>query len=206
MKKEIQLNGRRAIVTGGGTGIGLGIAEELLDVGAQVLLLGRREQVLREAVAKLGSGASYRVADLTDFAALPELFREIEAEFPADILVNNAGINRKGPFLDYTPEDFDQVVAIQEKATFFVTKEVAGYMKERGGGSIINISSLSARIGMPANQAYTMCKGGVVALTRSLMVELAPYHIHQNTKIRTCLLLAMGSDFSYLCTNWNRPR
>ncbi|MEI3175390.1 MAG: SDR family NAD(P)-dependent oxidoreductase [Lachnospiraceae bacterium] len=64
-------------------------------------------------------------------------------------------------------------MAVQEKATFFVTKEVANYMVKRERGSIINVSSLSAKIGMPSNQAYTMCKGGIVALTRSLMVELA---------------------------------
>lgn len=181
MKKEILLEGKHAVVTGGGTGIGLGIAEELLDAGAKVLLLGRRQDVLRAAVEKLGEGASFRQADLTDFDSLAELFADIEREFPIDILVNNAGINLKGSFLEYTPEDFDRVVAIQEKAVFFVTKEVAKYMTKRKAGSIVNISSLSARLGMPSNQSYTMCKGGIVALTRSLMVELAPYNIRVNS-------------------------
>lgn len=181
MKQEILLEGKRALITGGGTGIGLGIAEQMIDAGAEVMLLGRRESVLQEAVAKLGERASYRVADLTDFAALPQLIAEIDESFPISILVNNAGINLKGPFLEYTPEQFDQVVNIQEKAAFFVTKEVARYMKERGQGNVINISSLSARIGMPSNQAYTMCKGGIIALTRSLMVELAPWNIRVNS-------------------------
>lgn len=181
MRREILLEGKHAVITGGGTGIGLGIAEEMIDAGAEVLILGRRESVLQEAVKHLGEHAAYRVADITDFDALPGLIEEIEREFPINILVNNAGINLKGPFLDYTPEDFDKVVAIQEKATFFVTKEVARYMVKRKEGSIINISSLSARIGMPSNQAYTMCKGGIVALTRSLMVELAPYNIRVNS-------------------------
>ena len=181
MKKEILLDGKHAVITGGGTGIGLGIAGEMIDAGAEVLLLGRREAVLKEAVSHLGEHASYRVADITEYEKLPDLIREIEEQFPIDILVNNAGINLKGPFLEYTPEEFDQVVAVQEKATFFVTKEVANYMVKRERGSIINISSLSARIGMPSNQAYTMCKGGIVALTRSLMVELAPYHIRVNS-------------------------
>ena len=181
MRREILLEGKHAVITGGGTGIGLGIAEEMIDAGAEVLILGRRESVLQEAVKHLGEHAAYLVADITDFDALPGLIEEIEREFPINILVNNAGINLKGPFLDYTPEDFDKVVAIQEKATFFVTKEVAKYMVKRNEGSIINISSLSARIGMPSNQAYTMCKGGIVALTRSLMVELAPYNIRVNS-------------------------
>lgn len=181
MRKEILLEGKRAVVTGGGTGIGLGVAEELLDAGAKVLLLGRRPEVLKEAAEKLGEGVTYRQADLTDFASLPGLFAEIDREFPIDILVNNAGINLKGPFLEYTPEDFDRVVAIQEKAVFFITKEAAKHMAKRRAGSIVNISSLSARLGMPSNQAYTMCKGGIVALTRSLMVELAPYNIRVNS-------------------------
>ena len=181
MRNEISLEGKHALITGGGAGIGLGIAEEFVDAGAEVLLVGRRESVLREAAEHLGAHASYRTADLTEFDALPGLIADIEREFPIDILVNNAGINLKGPFLEYTPEEFDQVVAIQEKAVFFVTKEVAKYMVQRHAGSIVNISSLSARLGMPKNQAYTMCKGGIVALTRSLMMELAPYNIRVNS-------------------------
>ena len=181
MRKEISLEGRHAIVTGGGTGIGRGIAGELVDAGANVILIGRRETVLEKTVSELGEKASYRVADLTEFEKLGELVEGIEKQFPIDILVNNAGINRKGPFLEYKEEDFDKVVGIQEKVTFFLTKEVSKYMIRRKAGSIINISSLSARIGMPSNQAYTMCKGGIVALTRSLMVELAPYNIRVNS-------------------------
>lgn len=181
MRKEMMLTGKHAVITGGGTGIGFGIAEQMIDVGARVLILGRREDVLREAVEKLGENASYMAADLTDFASLPALAERIEEKFPVDILVNNAGINLKGDFLSYSEEDFDQVVAVQEKSVFFFTKAVAKYMIERRSGSIINISSLSARLGMPKNQAYTMCKGGIVALTRSLMVELAPYQIRVNS-------------------------
>jgi NAD(P)-dependent dehydrogenase (short-subunit alcohol dehydrogenase family) len=181
MKKEILLKGKCALVTGGGTGIGLGIATELVDVGAQVILIGRREEPLKEAVIKLGGAVSYVVADLTEFEKLPGLVREIEKESPIDILVNNAGINLKGPFIDYSIEDYDKVVAIQEKATFFLTREVAKHMITRRTGNIINVSSLSARLGMQNNQAYTMCKGGIVALTRSLMMELAPYNIRVNS-------------------------
>ena len=100
MRKEILLEGKHAVVTGGGTGIGFGIAAELIDAGADVLLLGRREDVLREAAEQLGEHAAFRTADLTDFEALPGLVEEIEQEFPIDILVNNAGINLKGKFRD----------------------------------------------------------------------------------------------------------
>ena len=181
MRKEILLTGKNAVITGGGSGIGLGIAEEFVDAGARVLLVGRREDVLRKACEKLGEQASWIRADLTDTASLPELAAMIERRFPVDILVNNAGINLKGPLLSYTEEDYDKVTAVQEKAVFFLTKAVAKYMAERKSGTIINISSLSARLGMPSNQAYTMCKGGIVALTRSLMIELAPYNIRVNS-------------------------
>lgn len=181
MKKEISLSGKLALITGAGSGIGLGIAHELVDAGARVALVGRREQPLRDAVAELGAAASYYVADITQTRELPALVERIEQKYPIDILINNAGINIKKPFLEYSEEEFDRVVAIQEKAVFMLTKEVARYMVLRKAGSIINISSLSARIGMPSNQAYTMCKGGIVALTRSLMVELAPYNIRVNS-------------------------
>jgi len=181
MLSEILLKGKLAFITGGGTGIGLGIAKELLDCGADVVITGRREDVLKKAVEELGPGADYIVADMMETAKLGTLVKQIEEKHSIDILVNNAGINLKGPFLDYSEEDFDKVVAIQEKAVFMLTKEVAKYMVKRKKGSIINISSLSARIGMPCNQAYTMCKGGIVALTRSLMVELATYGIRVNS-------------------------
>lgn len=181
MRKEILLNKKHALITGAGSGIGLGIAQELVDAGASVALVGRREQALREAAGQLGESASYYVADITQTRELPALVERIEKDRPVDILVNNAGINIKRPFLEYAEEDFDKVVAIQEKAVFMLTREVARHMAARRSGCIINISSLSARIGMPANQAYTMCKGGIVALTRSLMVELAPYNIRVNS-------------------------
>ena len=181
MRQEILLTDKRAVITGGGTGIGFGIAEQFVDCGAKVLLLGRREDVLSQAVQKLGEKASYKVADLTDYTSLPALVKEIEEEAPVDILVNNAGINLKGEFVSYEEEDFDKVIGVQEKAVFFLTREVVKYMMPRKKGNIINISSLSARLGMPKNQAYTMCKGGIVALTRSLMVELAPYNIRVNS-------------------------
>ena len=181
MIREISLKGKTGLITGGGTGIGFGIAEQFVESGAKVILVGRREEVLQEAAGKLGKAASYYTADLTDSDTIKEMVEQIEGKTPIDILVNNAGINLKGSFFTYREEDFDRVVSIQEKAVFLLTQAVALHMAERKRGSIINITSLSARIGMPSNQVYTMCKGGIAALTRSLMVELAPYGIRVNS-------------------------
>ena len=181
MLQEISLDGKTGLITGGGTGIGFGIAEQFVESGAKVILTGRREEILQKAASRLGKAASYYTADLTDSNTIKEMVEKIERETPIDILVNNAGINLKGPFLTYREEDFDQVVAIQEKAVFLMTQAVASHMAVRRAGAIINITSLSARIRMPSNQAYTMCKGGIAALTRSLMAELAPYGIRVNS-------------------------
>lgn len=95
MKKEISLKGKTAIVTGGATGIGFAIASELLDADANVIILGRREEKLKEAAKKLGERCSYYVFDVTDTAHYDELISKIEETTPIDILVNNAGINNK---------------------------------------------------------------------------------------------------------------
>ena len=102
MKKEISLKGKTAIVTGGATGIGFAIASELLDADANVIILGRREEKLKEAAKKLGERCSYHVFDVTDTAHYDKLISKIETTTPIDILVNNAGINNKKDYFDFT--------------------------------------------------------------------------------------------------------
>ena len=108
MKKEISLKGKTAIVTGGATGIGFAIASELLDADANVIILGRREEKLKEAAKKLGERCSYYVFDVTDTAHYDELISKIEETTPIDILVNNAGINNKKDYFDFTEEELDR--------------------------------------------------------------------------------------------------
>lgn len=181
MLKEISLEGKRALVTGGGSGIGFSIAEEMVDAGAEVVIVGRREEKLREASEKLGEKCSYRVFDVRDYERHADFVKELEAEGPIDVLVNCAGNNNKKDYFDFTSEEFDDIVNTQAKAPFMLSQEVARYMKERHAGSIIMISSLAAILGMHEIQAYTVCKSGVKGLARSLARDLGPYGIRVNS-------------------------
>lgn len=93
MLREISLEGKTALVTGGGTGIGFAIAAEMADAGADVVIVGRREEKLREAAGKIGEKCTWRVFDVTETEKYDEFFEELEKKAPIDILVNNAGIN-----------------------------------------------------------------------------------------------------------------
>ena len=181
MKKEISLKGKTAIVTGGATGIGFAIASELLDADANVIILGRREEKLKEAAKKLGERCSYYVFDVTDTAHYDELISKIEETTPIDILVNNAGINNKKDYFDFTEEELDTIIATQAKAPFLFSQAVAENMKKRKSGCILFISSLASILGLHDIQAYTLCKSGVKGLTRSLSRDLGPYGIRVNS-------------------------
>lgn len=181
MKKEISLKGKTAIVTGGATGIGFAIASELLDADANVIILGRREEKLKEAISKLGEHCSYYVFDITDTAHYDKLISKIETTTPIDILVNNAGINNKKDYFDFTEEELDTIIATQAKAPFLFSQAVAVNMKKRNSGCILFISSLASILGMHDIQAYTLCKSGIKGLTRSLSRDLGPYGIRVNS-------------------------
>jgi NAD(P)-dependent dehydrogenase (short-subunit alcohol dehydrogenase family) len=181
MIKEISLSGKTALITGGATGIGFAIASEMIDAGAHVIIVGRREAVLQEAAEKLGSACTWLSFDITNSEGIPGYIAEIEAKTAIDILVNNAGINNKKDYLDFTATEFDSIVATQAKAPFMLSQAVALYMKARGKGCIILISSLAAILGMHNIQAYTVCKAGIVGLARSLSLDLAPHGIRVNS-------------------------
>ena len=162
-------------------GIGFAIASELLDADANVIILGRREEKLKEAAKKLGERCSYYVFDVTDTAHYDELISKIEETTPIDILVNNAGINNKKDYFDFTEEELDTIIATQAKAPFLFSQAVAANMKKRKSGCILFISSLASILGMHDIQAYTLCKSGVKGLTRSLSRDLGPYGIRVNS-------------------------
>lgn len=181
MLKEISLSGRHAVVTGGATGLGYAISREMLDAGARVTIIGRREEVLRKAAEELGPECAYRRFDLRDTDNYPELVAEFEASSPVDILVNNAGVNNKKDYFEFTDHEFDEIVAVQARAPFALTREVARYMKERRRGCVVLISSLASILGMHNIQAYTVCKAGMAALARSLTLDLSPHGIRVNS-------------------------
>jgi gluconate 5-dehydrogenase len=175
------LNNRIALITGGGTGIGLGIAKAFIASNARVVITGRREDVLKAACDDLGSAAAYRVCDITITPTIPPLVDAIEVEIgPIDILVNNAGINMKKPAIEVTDEEFAKVVQTNLNSLFAMSREAAKRMAPRKRGAILNISSMAAMYGLPKVAAYAASKTAVVGLTREMAVELGPDNVRVN--------------------------
>ena len=178
------LSGKVAVITGGGTGLGKGMAEGLAGAGALVILAGRRQDVVDRAAADIratGGKAEAASLDVTRIPALPAFFDGVVKRHGAlDILVNNAGTNRRNPALEYTEQDWDTVVDLNLKSVFFCCQAAARIMKERGGGKIINTASLASTVASSNQAAYAPSKGGVRLLTMHLAFEFAPYRINVN--------------------------
>ncbi|WP_010134253.1 SDR family NAD(P)-dependent oxidoreductase [Ochrovirga pacifica] len=175
------LKNQRVLVTGGGTGIGLGISKAMIEAGAKVVITGRREEVLQEAVEELGANASYRVNDITDRASIPVLVSDIETnEGPIDILVNNAGIHHKAWAQDTTDEDFERIIQTNLISVFSLTRECAKYMLKRKKGSIIMIGSMAGLFGIDRVIAYSASKTALTGLVNSLTAEYAKDNVRVN--------------------------
>ena len=137
-----RIDGQRAVITGGGSGLGLGIAKVFVEAGAEVIIIGRNEDKLREAQQELGEHCSYRAFDVTKLNEIPALVQEIGA---VDILVNCAGIHLKKWALDVSDEEFLGVLNVHVMSVFALSREFAKGMVERGKGSIIPLSLLASR-------------------------------------------------------------
>lgn len=175
------LENQTAIVTGGGTGLGLGITRCLTQAGAKVVITGRREELLQQAAAEIGPQVVPMAVDVTDSAALPAFVERVTREVGApDILVNNAGIHVKKPALEMTDEDFNSVLHTHLTGAFALTRATAPGMLERGKGSIIFVSSMTAYMGMPLVAGYATAKSGVIGLVRTLSAEFAPKGVRIN--------------------------
>ena len=176
------LTSQLALITGGGTGIGRGIAQALLDAGATVVITGRREAVLQEATQTLGNHCHYVVNDVTNKAELPALVRTIEEQHgPIDILVNNAGINVKKPAQETSDEEFERILQTNLISVFALTRACAEGMIKRRRGSIILISSMAALFGIDRVVAYGTSKTALTGLMNNLVTEYSPHNVRINT-------------------------
>lgn len=180
-QSKFSLEGKTALITGGGTGIGLGIAASMAEAGAKVIITGRREEVLAEAVGELGGNAAYRVHDLNQMTGIPNLVKELESSFgPLDILVNNAGIHLKKWAQETTDEEFLKVIQTNLLSAFSLTRECARGMLERKSGSIVFISSMAAIFGIDRVVAYSTAKTALTGLMNTLVTEYSPHNVRVN--------------------------
>ena len=171
---------RVAIVTGAGTGIGAASARLLAANGCAVMLVGRREQPLREVAATL-KGSAVSVTDLREPDAARKVVETTLAVFGRiDVLVNNAAVIRNGPFDSFTIEDFDRHVAINLRAPFFLTQQALPALKDGEAPAVINISSSIGSIVKPDTTLYAAAKAGLEYLTRANAYELAKWGIRVN--------------------------
>lgn len=172
---------KTAIVTGGSSGLGLAIAQKFVSQGISTVIIGRREEKLREAATALGPLCTPYTFDLTRLKDIPSLLQQIlKTHSSIDILVNNAGIHLKKPLLEVADDEFQKVVATNLFAVFALSREVGKIMVKKNAGAILNISSMAAIYGIPQVVAYTAAKSAVEGMTRAMAVELSPLGIRIN--------------------------
>jgi NAD(P)-dependent dehydrogenase (short-subunit alcohol dehydrogenase family) len=175
------LQGQNVLITGGGTGIGFAIARAMHGAGARVVLVGRREAELSEAVRQLGEGASFVVHDVTHFDAAPALVAEATRQGgPVTCLINNAGIHLKKPAVDTTPEEFQRVLNTHLIGAHALTQAVVPGMLAAGSGSILFTGSMASLFGIPLVIAYTAAKSAMVGMVKGYATELSPHGIRVN--------------------------
>lgn len=172
---------KTAIVTGGGSGIGLAIAERFVKGGYTAIIVGRDKDKLEKARARLGENCISLSADLSDLNTIPGLVAEVIRQTGRiDVLVNNAGINHKKDFIEVTDEEFQRVITTNLCSVFTLSREVTRHMLQQKSGAIINISSMAAQYGLPRVIAYSASKTAIDGLTRAMAVELSPRGIRVN--------------------------
>jgi len=170
-----------AIVTGGGSGIGLAIAQKFVKENITCIIIGRDADKLKSATEALGELCFPFTFDLNNLGSIPTLIKEIETQFgKIDILVNNAGINLKKDVTEVTDEDFQSILHTNLNSVFSITREVVKVMLKNSGGAIINISSMASQYGIPKVIAYTASKSAIEGMTRAMAVELSPAGIRVN--------------------------
>jgi NAD(P)-dependent dehydrogenase (short-subunit alcohol dehydrogenase family) len=170
-----------AIITGGGTGIGLAIAHAMALAGARVVLVGRREAELEAAVAEIGPRATFVIHDVTHLEDASSLVARVANDVgPVTCLVNNAGIHLKKPAVDTTPEEFERVIRTHVFGAHALTRAVVPSMMARRSGSILFTASMASLFGIPLVIAYTAAKAAYVGMVKGYATEFSPHGVRVN--------------------------
>ena len=181
MNSAFNLTGQTALITGGGSGLGLGMAKCLVASGAKVVLVGRRKDELAKAAEALGPNAFALVGDVTKLETIPELVSQAEKlAGPVSILINNAGIHLKKDAVETSDAEFAAVMQTHVFGAFALTREVARGMIERKSGSIIFTASMASLFGINKVVAYAAAKSAYVGLVRTLAVEFGASGVRVN--------------------------
>ena len=182
MSDPFRLEGETALITGGGSGLGLGIARCFVDAGARVVLVGRREAELKRAAGELGASAGFVAHDITQLDRAAELIERAQsvAKRPLSILVNNAGNHLKKPAVDTTPAEFNLVLQTHVVAAHALTAAALPGMIERKHGSVLFTASMTSLFGVPLVVAYSAAKSAYLGMVRTLATEVSPHGVRVN--------------------------
>jgi NAD(P)-dependent dehydrogenase (short-subunit alcohol dehydrogenase family) len=181
INSAFDLTGQTALITGGGTGLGLGMAACLVAAGARVVLVGRRKAELEKACAALGQGAFILVGDVTRLETAPALVDRAEKlAGPVSILINNAGVHLKKPSAETSDAEFAAVIQTHVLGAFALTREAGRRMIERKSGCVLFTASMASLFGIPLVVAYSAAKSAYVGMVRSLAAEWGPHGVRVN--------------------------
>ena len=191
------LEGKIAIVTGAGQGIGRGIATKLAAEGATVVVTDINEDTAKETAATIG-GIGIRT-DVTSRESVEAMVEQVMRQFGRiDVLVNNAGWDKSGPFVDADPADWDRIIAINLYGVLHTSKAVLPIMAAQGAGSVVNLASDAGRVGSSGEAVYSAAKGGVIAFTKTAAREMARHGVAVNCvcpgPTDTALFASVGGD------------
>jgi NAD(P)-dependent dehydrogenase (short-subunit alcohol dehydrogenase family) len=191
----MRLKDKTAIITGGGTGIGLATARAFYQEGAKIILFGRRKEKLEKAVEKLGDSAIIVQGDMTNNNDLDQLINETLHNFKnIDILVNNAGLFNGAPLHEISDSQWDEIMNINIRSVFQLTRRVLPAMLSQKYGSIIHISSILGLIAVPQVAAYNVSKGALNQFSRSIAVEYGSSGIRSNSICPGLIATDMTAD------------
>ena len=176
------LKGKRVLITGGASGIGAATAARFLEEGSSVVVLDRDAKGRKQIAAQLPNLAGTVDADVSNLKQVEAAFAEaVRLMGGVDVLINNAGISIRHKFLDITPEEWDKIIAVNLTGVFYVAQTAARHMWERGSGVILQTASTNGIVGQPYYADYNATKAGVIELTKTMALELAP-------KVRVCAI------------------